>query len=163
MLLNLVLFCCFLCVFPIRECFVLLKFVFCYKFGLYCFCCALSRSCRFHSKFRKFKPICFLVLFVLVVEMHHSILFFRSLLHFCVLVLFPFIFSCTLAMSDDISTSPYLQEGMFWLDFLVRMWENVRERDFNYILSWVMFFLLFFLNVCYGIFRFWKRMENSCC
>ena len=75
-LLDLVLFCCFLCIFPIKECFVLPKFVFCYKFGLYCFCCALSRSCRYHSKFRRFKPICFLVLFVLVVEMHHSILFF---------------------------------------------------------------------------------------
>ena len=74
MLLDLVLFCCFLCVFPIRERFVLPKFVFCHEFGLYCFCCALSRSCRYHSKFRRFKPICFLVLFVLVVEMHHSIL-----------------------------------------------------------------------------------------
>ena len=75
MLLDLVLFCCFLCIFPIRERFVLPKFVFCHKFGLYCFCCALSRSCRYHSKFRRFKPICFLVLFVLVVEMHHSVLF----------------------------------------------------------------------------------------
>ena len=74
MLLDLMLFCCFLCIFPIRECFVLPKFVFCHEFGLYCFCCALSRSCRYHSKFRRFKPICFLVLFVLVVEMHHSVL-----------------------------------------------------------------------------------------
>ena len=74
MLLDLVLFCCFLCVFLIRECFVLSKFVFHHEFGLYCFCCALSRSCRYHSKFRRFKPICFLILFVLVVEMHHSIL-----------------------------------------------------------------------------------------
>ena len=98
MLFNLVLFCCFLCVFLIREHFVLPKFVFCHKFGLYCFCCALNRSCRKHSKFRRFKLIHFFVLFVLVVEMHHSILFFRSLLHFCVLVLFPFIFSCTLAV-----------------------------------------------------------------
>ena len=162
MLLDLVLFCCFLCVFLIRERFVLPKFVFCHEFGLYCFCCALSRSCRYHSKFRRFKPICFLVLFVLVVEMHHSILFFRSSLCFCVLVLFPFIFGCTLAASDDISTSPYLQEGTFWLGLLVRMWEDVRERDFNYILPWVMFFLLFSLNVCYGIFHFRKRTEDSC-
>ena len=78
MLLDLVLFCCFLCIFPIRECFVLPKFVFCYKFGLYCFCCALSRSCRYHSKFKRFKPICFFVLFVLVIEMHHSILFLKK-------------------------------------------------------------------------------------
>ena len=162
MLLDLVLFCCFLCVFPIREHFVLPKFVFHHEFGLYCFCCALSRSCRYHSKFRRFKPICFFVLFVLVVEMHHSVLFFGSSLHFCVLVLFPFIFSCTLAMSEDISTSPYLQEGTFWLGLLARMWENVRERDFNYILPWIMFFLLFSLNVCYGIFHFQKRMEDSC-
>ena len=34
MLLNLVLFCCFLCVFPIREHFVLPKFVFHHEFGL---------------------------------------------------------------------------------------------------------------------------------
>ena len=163
MLLDLMLFCCFLCVFPIREHFVLSKFVFHYEFGLYCFYCALSRSCRYHSKFRRFKLICFLVLFVLVIEMHHSVLFFRSLLCFCVLVLFPFIFGCTLAVSDDISTLSYLQEEMFWLGFLVRMWEDVRERNFNYILSWVMFFLLFSLNVCYGIFCFWKRMEDSCC
>ena len=74
MLLNLVLFCCFLCVFLIRERFVLPKFVFHHEFGLYCFCCALSRSCRYHSKFKRFKLICFLVLFVLVIEMHHSIL-----------------------------------------------------------------------------------------
>ena len=74
MLLDLVLFCCFLCIFLIRERFVLPKFVFHHEFGLYCFCCALSRSCRYHSKFRRFKPICFLVLFVLVVEMHHSVL-----------------------------------------------------------------------------------------
>ena len=138
------------------------KFVFHHEFGLYCFCCALSRSCRYHSKFRRFKPICFLVLFVLVVEMHHFILFFGSSLHFCVLVLFPFIFDCTLATSDDISTSPYLQEGTFWLGLLARMWEDVRERNFNYILSWVMFFLLFSLNVCYGIFHFQKRTEDSC-
>ena len=156
------LFYCFLCIFPIREHFILLKFVFHHKFGLYYFCCALSRSCRYHSKFKKFKPIHFFVLFVLVVEMCHFILFFRSSLCFCVLVLFPFIFGCTLAASNDISTSPYLQEWMFWLGLLVRMWEDVRERDFNYILSWVMFFLLFSLNVCYGIFHFWKRTEDSC-
>ena len=77
-LLDLVLFCCFLCVFPIRERFVLPKFVFRHEFGLYCFCCALSRSCRYHSKFRRFKPICFLVLFVLVVEMHHSVLLYKK-------------------------------------------------------------------------------------
>ena len=74
MLLDLVLFCCFFCVFLIRERFVLPKFVFCHEFGLYCFCCALSRSCRYYSKFRRFKPICFFVLFVLVVEMHYSVL-----------------------------------------------------------------------------------------
>ena len=123
----------------------------------------MSRSCRYYSKFRKFKSICFLVLFVLVVEMHHSVLFFGSSLHFCVLVLFPFIFSCTLAASDNISMSPYLQEGTFWLGLLVRMWKDVKERNFNYILPWVMFFLLFSLNVCYCIFRFWKRTEDSCC
>ena len=162
MLLDLVLFCCFLCVFPIRKCFVLPKFVFCHEFGLYCFCCVLNRSCRYYSKFRRFKPICFFVLFVLVVEMHHSILFFRSSLHFCVLVLFSFIFGCTLAVSDDISTLPYLQEGTFWLGLLARMWEDVRERNFNYILPWVMFFLLFSLNVCYDIFCFQKRTEDSC-
>ena len=163
MLFDLVLFCCFLCVFLIRKCFVLPKFVFHHKFGLYYFCCALSRSCRYHSKFRRFKLIYFLVLFVLVVKMHHFVLFFRSLLCFCVLVLFPFIFNCTLTVSDDISTSPYLQEGTFWLSLLVRMWEDVRERDFNYILPWVMFFLFFSLNVCYGIFCFQKRTEDSHC
>ena len=121
MLLDLVLVYCFLYVFSIRKCFVLFKFMFHYEFGLYCFCCALSRSCRKHIKFRKFKLIHFFVLFVLVVKMCHSILFFRSLLCFCVLVLFPFIFNCILAASDDISMSPYFQEGIFWLSLLVRM------------------------------------------
>ena len=76
MLLDLVLFCCFLYIFLIKECFVLFKFVFHHKLGLYCFCCTLSRSCRNHSKFRRFKLNCFFVPFVLIVEMHHSILFF---------------------------------------------------------------------------------------
>ena len=40
---------------------------------------------------------------------------------------------------------------------------NLTERNFNYILPWVMFFLLFSLNVCYGIFRFQKRTEDNCC
>ena len=93
--------------------------------------------------------------------MHYSVLFFRSSLHFCILVLFSIIFSCTLAASDDISTLLYFQEETFWLGLLARMWEDVRKRDFNYILSWVMFFLLFSLNVCYGIFCFRKKMEDS--
>ena len=80
MLLDLVLFYCFFCVFLIRERFVLPKFVFHHEFGLYCFYCVLSRSCRYHSKFRRFKLICFFVLFVLVVEMHHSVLWAKWLM-----------------------------------------------------------------------------------